>query len=124
MMSAFDAFMTKLFPPTGQSAGKDGQRGHQGASLDTSGESIDVPPQVEALLTDESGRPLSLPRGKPITEENLRSAYRRAPSFTSRLPWVEYLSDSGCILLEDGISVGVVAEITPVPTEGRSETLL
>lgn len=116
-MSAFDAFMTKLFPPTGQKVGKDDQSGRQG-------DLPNVPPQVEALLTDESGRPLSLSRGKPITEQSLRSAYRRAPSFASRLPWVEYLTDSGCILLEDGTSVGIVAEIIPVPTEGRSETLL
>lgn len=76
------------------------------------------------LRQDESGNPLVLPRGKPIMMDELRRAYRRVPSFASRLPWVEYLDESGCFLLEDGLSVGIVAEIVPVPTEGRSETSL
>lgn len=121
-MSAFDSFMSTLFPPTGQSQ-KSKER-DQGVKLGAADESAEVSPQVEALLTDLSGRPLSLPRGKPITEGSLRVAYRRAPSFASQLPWVEYLSESGCFLLEDGVSVGVVAEVIPVPTEGRSEEVL
>ncbi|MCE8005298.1 conjugative transfer ATPase [Billgrantia ethanolica] len=116
-MSVFDRMMSRLFPPTG--AG-----GEQGALSEASDQAEGVPAQVQVLVTDERGRPLSLPRGKPITEESLRLAYRRAPSFASRLPWVEYLPTSGCFLLEDGVSVGVVAEVIPVPTEGRSSEAL
>ncbi len=76
--------------------------------------------QFEGLLTDEANQRLVLPRGKPTTMEALRRMYRRAPSFASRLPWVEYLEESGCFLLEDGKSVGIVAEVVPIPTEGRS----
>ncbi|RCV86915.1 conjugative transfer ATPase [Billgrantia montanilacus] len=114
-MSAFDRMMSRLLPPTGPD-----KKAKQLA------ESGDAEPSAlaEALLTDENGRPLSLPRGKSITQNALRKAYRRKPSFASRLPWVEYLPESGCFLLEDGISVGVVAEVIPVPTEGRGEEAL
>lgn len=121
-MSAINTFMSKLFPPTGKDGNTAGQSDKAAASQPDM--AISLLEQVESLLTDESSRPLSLPRGKPITEESLRLAYRRAPSFASRLPWVEYLSETGCFLLEDGVSVGIVAEIVPVPTEGRSEEAL
>ncbi len=116
-MGGFDRMMSRLFPPTGKRQGVGAKHQAESGGVETS-------PQVQALLTDESGRPLSLPRGKPITEAAIRAAYRRAPSFASRLPWVEYLPESGCFLLEDGLSVGVVAEVIPVPTEGRSEEAL
>lgn len=119
-MSGFDAFMNRLFsskgtktsgqevPSTNENPGERPSRGINEATL----------------MTDESGRPLSLPRGKLLSEAELRAAYRRAPSFASRLPWVEYLPESKCFLLEDGVSVGAVAEVTPAPTEGRSNEAL
>lgn len=124
---SFNALMSTLFPPTDRhdvnatSAQQHDQPASGGALKE---EGAMASEQRDGLLTDEAGRPLSLPRGKPLTEQSLRSSYRRAPSFASRLPWVEYLPDTGCILLEDGISVGIVAEVIPVPTEGRSEEAL
>ena len=50
--------------------------------------------------------------------------YNRAESFTDLLPWVEYLSESGCFLLEDGVSVGALLELLPVGTDGRGEEFL
>lgn len=41
------------------------------------------------------------------------------PGFPQHLPWVEYLSDHKCFLLEDGRSVGAVFELRPIGTEGR-----
>jgi conjugative transfer ATPase len=38
------------------------------------------------------------------------------------LPWVEYLPEGQCLLLEDGESVAAFFELTPIGTEGR-ETL-
>lgn len=118
-MSAFDAFMNNLFPP--KAKGETGATGQATANDDG--------PRHEAvnertLLTDETGRPLSLPRGKAPTMADIRESYRRAPSFASRLPWVEYLPESGCFLLEDGQSLGIVAEVTPAPSEGRSAAAL
>lgn len=115
-MGAIDRMMSRLFPPTGKGAG--GAAAPEGGEMPR--EEVALHPQTQALLADETGRPLSLPRGKPVSEAEMRRAYRRAPSFASRLPWVEYLPESGCILLEDGMSVGVVAEVIPVPTEGRA----
>ncbi|EPC00597.1 hypothetical protein L861_06565 [Litchfieldella anticariensis FP35 = DSM 16096] len=112
-MSALDTFLSRLFPPKGEINTTDSAGTAPNAGVEPRG-------AAAALLTDETGRPLSLPRGKPISEAEMRRAYRRAPSFASRLPWVEYLPESRCFLLEDGVSVGAVAEVIPVPTEGRS----
>ena len=46
--------------------------------------------------------------------------YRRPPSFTDLLPWAEYLPESRAFLLEDGISIGALFELTPVGTEART----
>ncbi|WP_111748586.1 conjugative transfer ATPase [Salinisphaera orenii] len=63
-------------------------------------------------------------RGQPPTWGEIKQGYKRGPSFARFLPWVEYLPDSGCLLLEDGVSVGIAAEVEPVPTEGRSQDTL
>lgn len=110
-MSVFNDFMNQLFPPKCGSTGA--------GTPSTAGEDTDAP-NARALLTDETGRPLSLPRGKLPSMASIRRSYERAPSFASRLPWAEYLPESGCFLLEDGVSLGVVAEVTPSPSEGRS----
>jgi len=114
-MSGFNAFMSRLFPAKGA-----GVSSHETDEVVAESQGNEVTPNVEELITDEAGQRLVLPRGKPITMAALRRTYERAPSFASRLPWVEFLDESGCFLLEDGKSVGVVAEVTPVPTEGRS----
>lgn len=52
------------------------------------------------------------------------ASYRPNPSFTDHLPWVEYLEDEQCILLEDGRSVGAIYELFPIGTEGREPNWL
>ncbi|HEJ9661919.1 TPA: conjugative transfer ATPase [Proteus mirabilis] len=59
-----------------------------------------------------------------LTQEAVKSLYPNHPSFIDFLPWVEYLSNSQCLLLDDGVSVGAVFEAIPVGTEGRTETRL
>jgi conjugative transfer ATPase len=71
------------------------------------------------LLNDLDGMPLSIPRSKALTNNEIKAAYRGKNSFTDFLPWVEYIESSGCFLLEDGCSVGVIADVIPVATEGR-----
>ena len=41
------------------------------------------------------------------------------PGFPQYLPWVEYLTENKCFLLEDGRSVGAVFELRPIGPEGR-----
>jgi len=50
--------------------------------------------------------------------------YERPPSFTDLLPWMEYDPDSRTFLLEDGISVGALFELTPAGTEARTPAFM
>ncbi|MGJ8518371.1 conjugative transfer ATPase [Carnimonas bestiolae] len=115
-MDPINAFMNKHFGAKSPEGGD--------ADAEIAGEEEPRFSNEEGLLTDSEGRPLSIPRGKPVTEAELRRSYKRAPSFASRLPWVEYLPRDRVFLLQDGVSVGAVVEITPAPTEGRSSVAL
>ena len=64
-------------------------------------------------------------KGSPaLTKEAVKGLYRQPSSFTDLLPWVEYDPDSGCFLLEDGISVGALFELEAVGTEARTEKFM
>ena len=56
--------------------------------------------------------------------EVVKGLYRQPSSFTDLLPWVEYDPDSGCFLLEDGISVGALFELEAVGTEARTDKFM
>lgn len=56
---------------------------------------------------------------QPATVADEEALYEVGPSFADLLPWVEYLPDSQCMLLEDGASVAAFFELVPVGTEGR-----
>ncbi|MCU7247298.1 conjugative transfer ATPase [Pseudomonas koreensis] len=61
---------------------------------------------------------------RPATDDDDQAFYATSPSFVDRLPWVEYLPDNRCMLLEDGQSVAAFFELTPLGTEGRESTWL
>lgn len=61
---------------------------------------------------------------RPATRADDQALYDVAPSFIDLLPWVEYLPDSQCLLLEDGHSVAAFFELTPIGTEGRESAWL
>ncbi|HBQ6181117.1 TPA: conjugative transfer ATPase [Klebsiella pneumoniae] len=63
-------------------------------------------------------QPLSRP-GK-MTRADEQKIYHANPSFIDYLPWVEFLDEEQCLLLDDGMSVGAVYAVEPAPTEGRS----
>ncbi|WP_422452173.1 conjugative transfer ATPase [Endozoicomonas sp. ALC066] len=63
-------------------------------------------------------------KSNPVTVSEMAKKYDRPRSFVDLMPWLEYLPESQSFLLEDGISVGAVYEITPVGTEGRSNEWL
>jgi conjugative transfer ATPase, PFL_4706 family len=56
------------------------------------------------------------PRAK---DSDIKRQYKPNPGFCDFLPWVEYLEDSQCFLLEDNISVGAAFELIAIGTEGR-----
>lgn len=56
-----------------------------------------------------------------VTQKETEQLYKRSKtSFVDFLPFIEYLEESECFLLNDGKSVGAVFTIKPIPTEGRS----
>lgn len=61
---------------------------------------------------------------KPATIKDEQALYHVPPSFVDMLPWVEFLRDSRCLLLDDGRSVAAVIELQPLGTEGRDAAWL
>jgi conjugative transfer ATPase len=55
-----------------------------------------------------------------LRESDVKRAYERPPAFTDFLPWMEYLPEHQCFLLEDGQSVGALWELTPISVEART----
>ncbi|KAA1192709.1 conjugative transfer ATPase [Pseudohalioglobus sediminis] len=60
----------------------------------------------------------------PLTSAIINQHYTRPPSFTDLLPWMEYLPESKAFLLEDGISLGALFEVTPVGCEARTPAFM
>ena len=56
----------------------------------------------------------------PVTTGQVKQLYERPWSFTDLLPWMEYNPASRTFLLEDGLSVGALFELTPAGTEART----
>ncbi|MEH4661154.1 conjugative transfer ATPase [Phytobacter diazotrophicus] len=65
-----------------------------------------------------------LTREGRLTRSEESRLYDTGPSIIDHVPWGEYLHEHQCLLLDDGVSVGAVYEITPVGTEGRPESRL
>lgn len=63
-------------------------------------------------------------QSKPLTDSTFATMYERPASFTDLLPWTNYLEDSQCFVLEDGISLGVPFELVPIGTEAVDEGYL
>ena len=65
-----------------------------------------------------------LSRDGRLTHSEESRLYDTGPSIIDYVPWGEYLHEHQCLLLDDGVSVGAVYDITPVGTEGRPESRL
>ncbi|HHK8230834.1 TPA: conjugative transfer ATPase [Serratia marcescens] len=94
-----------------------------------------TPSVPEAVVQDtltaiEDGVPLSVDGREPLrrpgkmTVKDEQQVYHANPSIVDYLPWAEFLDRGQCILLDDGVSVGAVFDITPVATEGRTDDRL
>src|SRR5690606_38213537 len=98
------------------------QRAGAGARLQH-GVSLLPPGALRAARRAAGGLLMSRPR-RPATEVDEARSYAHGPSFVDQLPWVEYLPDSQCFLLEDNRSVGALFELRPIGTEGRERDWL
>lgn len=84
----------------------------------------------DTVIATEDGVPLSVDGREPLrrpgkmTVKDEQQVYHANPSIVDYLPWAEFLDREQCILLDDGVSVGAVFEITPVATEGRTDDRL
>ncbi|MBK0032601.1 conjugative transfer ATPase [Erwinia sp. S43] len=95
-----------------------------------SGSSPDAPPdawerylaQLQAHGIPEPGKRDTRRRSATLADE--QALYDVSPSFADLLPWVEYLPESRCMLLEDGASVAAFFELMPIGTEGRESSWL
>ncbi|MFV1478601.1 conjugative transfer ATPase [Serratia marcescens] len=84
----------------------------------------------DTVIATEDGVPLSVDGREPLrrpgkmTVRDEQQVYHANPSIVDYLPWAEFLDREQCILLDDGVSVGAVFDITPVATEGRTDDRL
>ncbi|ADE63229.1 conjugative transfer ATPase [Yersinia pestis] len=84
----------------------------------------------DTVIATEDGVPLSVNGREPLrrpgkmTVKDEQQVYHANPSIVDYLPWAEFLDREQCILLDDGVSVGAVFDITPVATEGRTDDRL
>lgn len=72
----------------------------------------------------EKSIPEPLTRPGNMTQNDEKRVYAHNPSVVDYLPWAEFLDEEQCLLLDDGVSVGAVYDITPVATEGRPDSRL
>lgn len=59
-----------------------------------------------------------------LTTAKRRHMASRAPSFTELLPWRDYDPSAQVFELNDGVSVGALFELTPIPTEAQADEVL
>lgn len=82
----------------------------------------DYPDDHVSSLAVNGREPLTRP-GR-LTRQDEARIYHSNPSIIDFLPWVEFLDEEQCLLLDDGVSVGAVYDVTPVATEGRTDERL
>jgi len=81
-----------------------------------------LPSEQSADLEDRPS--VKPPKRRRATHADEQALYEHNPGFADFLPWVEYLEQHQCFLLEDGRSVGAVFELIPLATEGREASWL
>lgn len=59
-----------------------------------------------------------------LTTRRRRHMSQRSPSFTELLPWRDYDPLTQAFVLNDGVSVGALFELTPIPTEAQPDAIL
>ncbi len=72
----------------------------------------------------EKQSPNKTAHDRAVSARDVASLYQRPRSFTDFLPWMEYIEDSQCFILEDGTSLGAFLELTPIGTEARDDNFL
>ena len=62
--------------------------------------------------------------GQPLLAEDYEAIYKEPPSFTQFLPFKDFDNDQQVFIMDDGLSVGTVFELTPIDVEGQSQKVL
>ncbi|MBT7208097.1 MAG: TraC family protein, partial [Gammaproteobacteria bacterium] len=60
----------------------------------------------------------------PLTAEDYEAVYKEPPSFSKYLPFKDYDKEQQVFMMDDGLSVGAVFELTPIDVEGQSQKVL
>jgi len=60
----------------------------------------------------------------PLTLDKYEDIYKEPPSFTQFLPFKDYDEKEGVFLMDDGLSVGVIFDLTPIDVDGQSSDIL
>ncbi|MBT3724654.1 MAG: TraC family protein, partial [Gammaproteobacteria bacterium] len=60
----------------------------------------------------------------PLTAEDYEEIYKEPPSFTQYLPFKDYDKEQQVFIMDDGLSVGAIFELTPIDVEGQSQKVL
>lgn len=71
-----------------------------------------------------SEREATAPTERPLTSTQRRQMAARPPSFTELLPWRDFEPEAQVFVLNDGLSVGALFELTPSPTEAQPVEIL
>lgn len=75
---------------------------------------------IEALTI-----PQPILRNRKMSQaQHIKTLYGRDPSFITHLPYAEYLAEEGVMLFDDAKSAGVIFDVKPIGTEGRSSDYL
>ena len=61
---------------------------------------------------------------RPLSNQQVAALYRKLPSFTNFLPWLEVEPEQHRVLLSDGISLGLAFDIQAAGTEARPDSWL
>jgi len=61
---------------------------------------------------------------QPQTEKEVKQWYRKPPSLSLKLPWVEYDSTTQTFPLADGKTIAALFELSDIPSEARPQSIL
>jgi len=81
-------------------------------------------PGNKESANDENSESSKPKKRSKVTVKQLEAAYESGSSFTDLLPWAEYIPECKQILMIDGYTRMACYELTPLPSEGRTEEYL
>jgi len=83
-----------------------------------------APAQRGSATRPATKQPQPVRAPEPLTTAKRLRMAERPPSFTELLPWTRFDADSQLFVLRDGQNLGLMFELTPVPTEAQPDDYL